>query len=227
MLGRGFAVAVGLGYAFATAVTIARAFEGLDFLRSFRWPLYAAEAAILALISLMTIAGATFHVTGLAATCVTIFAFMLAKYDSESSLAPLVGISTGLLAIVYVRAGQGSIRMLPSARLAMLMASVFFAVLAILRMEDPAISLDWQRVRTPAGGIEVRQFPDTGKCRPGPPGAKDVDEIDSGCSDAIPARRAGWVIGLTASSAALAIAALARAPRIRRLSDGTPVPTWM
>jgi hypothetical protein len=227
VLARGFAVAVGLGYAWAAAVTVERAFVGLDFLRSFRWPLYSAEAAILALIALITIAGATLHVAGLAAASVTILAFMLAKYDSESALAPLVGVSTALLLVVYVRAGLGSIRMLPRARLALLMASVFLAVIAILRMEDPAISLDWQRVRTPAGGIEIRQFPDTGNCRPGPPGAKDVDEIDSGCSESIPAERAGWVIGFTASSAALAIAALARAPRIRRLSDATPVPIWM
>jgi hypothetical protein len=224
---RGFTILLGLGYAVAAAITIQRAYVGLDFLRSFRWPLYAAEGAIFALIAFMLIAGATVHIAALAAACATIASIMIAKFDSESALAPVVGVTTGLLGLAYVRAGFGSIRLLPIARIALLVASVVLAGFAVLRMEDPAISLDWQRVRTPAGAVEVRRFLTTGGCGPQPSGPKDIDEIDSGCAESVPSGRAWLVIALTAASAATAIAALWGSPRLRRLSDGTEVPIWM
>lgn len=227
VLSRGFTIAVGLGYAVAVGVLVQRAFTGADFLRSFRWPLYSGEAAILALIALMFIAGATIHVTGIAAGCATVLMLLLAKFDSESTLAPLVGITTGVLGFVYVKAGLGSIRMLPITRLAMLLASLVLAAFSIARMEEPTIQMDWQRIRTAAGGVELRRFVGEGKCKLKPPVAKDIAEIDSGCSESIPAKRAGYVIGYSAASAVLALGALIRAPQVRRLSDGTPVPPWI
>ena len=225
--GRAFAVAAGLGYAIAAGAVVQRAFVGEGFLRSFRWPLYSAEAAILSLIALMILAGATMHTAGLAVACTSIVAIMIAKYDSESGLAPLVGVSTALLVVVYARAGLGSIRLLPAARAALLFAAAVFAVIAILRMEDPHVTLDWQRLRLQNGTIELRTFRDVGTCLPRPPGGKDVSELGSGCSESIPVARAGWVIGLCGASGALIVASLAGVPRVRHLSDGTPVPLWM
>ena len=227
VLARGFTFAAGLGYATAAAVTIQKAVSGPGFLRSYRWPLHASEAAILALIALTFILGATVHVGGVAAGCAMVIAIMIANFDSESALAPLVGISTGLLALVYFRAGWGSLRLLSHLRILMLLAAVALAVLAITRMQETPIQLDWERVRTSSGVVELRRFPGVGGCVPGPPVAHGTDFLDEGCSESIPHKRAWVVIGYSTVAAALVLAALVRTPSLRRLSDGTEVPTWI
>jgi hypothetical protein len=226
-LARVFTLAAGLGYAVAAAVTIQKAFSGLGFLRSYRWPLYASEAAILSLIAMMFILGATVHVAGIAAGCAMVLAIMAAKFDSESALAPLVGISTALLAFVYFRVGWGSIRLLPGVKVLMLLAAVVLTVLAIGRLEEEPIQLSWERVYTASRSVELRRYPDVGVCIPGPAAARDRDFIDSGCSESIPHKRAYFVIGFSTLAAALVLAALMGAPQLRRLADGTEVPTWI
>jgi hypothetical protein len=226
LLGRVFAAGVGLVYAWAAAVTVSNTFSGLAVLRTFRWPLFAGEAAILVLIAVLTIAGATLHVADLAVACTTMIALMIAKYDSESGLAPAVGVSTALLAFLYVRGGWGSIRVLATPRRVAIVLAAVFAVFALWRMEEPAFRVEWQRVRTPAEGVRLRTFRFSGTCAGYIAGGKDIDEIDSGCIDVIPVKRAGYVIAYATLSGALAVAAVAGAPRVRRLSDGLTVPTW-
>lgn len=227
VLARGFTFAAGLGYATAAAVTIQKALSGLDFLRSYRWPLYASEAAILALIALTFILGATVHVAGLATGCAMTIAIMIANFDSESALAPLVGISTGLLAAIYFRVGWGSLRLLSRPRVLMLLATVALAVLAVARMEEMPIQLNWERVKNPSGVIQLRRFPGVGACSPGPAVAHGENFVDEGCSESIPRTRAWFVIAYSTVGAALAVAALKGAPPLRRLPDGTEVPTWV
>jgi hypothetical protein len=227
VVARGFTFAVGLGYAIAAAVTIQKAFSGLDFLRSYRWPLYASEAALLALIALTLILGATVHIAGLVTGCAMLIAVMVANFDSESALAPVVGISTGLLAVIYFRVGWGSLRLLSRLRVLMLLATVALAVLAIARLEETPIQLNWERVRTPSGSIQLRRFPGVEECTPGPAVAHGDNFVDEGCSESIPRKRAWFVIGYSTIGAALAIGALQGAPALRRLPDGTEVPTWI
>jgi hypothetical protein len=226
LLGRFFAAGVGLTYAVSAAVTLARIFEGLPALRSFRWPLFAGEAAILVLIALLTIAGATIHIADLAVAGTTMLALMIAKYDSESGLAPAAGVSTALVVFLYARGGLGSIRALATPRRVALVLAGLLAVAALWRMEEPLSRVEWQRIRTPAGGARLSSFRIPGTCATYLPGAKDVDEIDAGCIDVIPAKRAGFVIAFATLSGALAVAGVAGAPRVRRLFDGTAVPTW-
>jgi len=226
VLGRVFAAGVGLAYGWAAAVTIAKIYDGPSFLGSYRWPLFAGEAAILALIALLTLTGATIHIADLAIAATAMVALMVAKYDSESGLAPAVGLSTASLIAVYVRGGWGSIRVLSVARRVALVLAAAFVVMAIWRMEEPPSRVEWQRVRTPSGGVALRSFRIPGTCASYIAGGKDVDEIDSGCVDVIPAKRARYVIAFSTLSGALAVAGVAKAPRVRRLSDGMTVPTW-
>jgi hypothetical protein len=226
LFGRVFAAGVGIAYGWAGAVTVAKIFPGLSTLRTFRWPLYTGEAAVLFLIAALTLAGTTLHVADLFIACLTIVMLMVARYDSESALAPAVGISTALLVFIYVRGGWGSIRQLHMARKAALLLAVVFAVMAIWRMEETPERVEWQRLRTRSGSVQLRAFRFPGSCEGYFAGGKDISEIDSGCIDAIPAKRAGYVIAFTTLSGALAIAAVAGAPKVRRLSDGLAVPTW-
>ena len=226
LFGRLFTVGAGLAWTWAAAVTLAHTYDGLPGLRSFRWPLFAGEAAILALLGLLAIAGGTIHIASLVTACTAMVAFMIAHYDSESSLAPAVGLSTAALAYIYVRFGMGSVRVLAEPRRVALALSVVFAVVAMAEMQEATNLLEWQRVRTPAGGVELRTFISQGRCSAFLSGPKDIDEIDSGCEEIIPARRAGYVIGFSAAAAALALVAVVGAPSLRRLSDGMLVPPW-
>jgi hypothetical protein len=226
LLGRFFAAGVGIAYAVAAAATLSNIFSGPESLRSFRWTLPAGEAAILALIAILTFAGATLHIADLAVGSATMLALMIARYDSESALAPVVGFSTALIVFIYVRGGGGSFRALDVRRQVALAFAVMFAVFAIWRMEEAPFRVEWQRVRTPAGEVRLRAFRFPGTCAEYIAGAKDVSEIDSGCIDVIPSKRAGYVIAFTIASGALALVGVAGAPRVRRLSDGMTVPTW-
>jgi hypothetical protein len=226
LLGRVFAASVGLAYSWAAAVTVAKIYRAPSVLGNHGWPVFAGQSAILGVIALLTLTGATMHVADLVVASAAMVALMIANIDSESTLAPAVGISTILLAFVYVRAGWGSMHLLSVVRRLTLVGAVIFVVAAIMRMQEPTFRVDWQRVRTPAGGIQLGSSPTPGTCRDFIAGAKDVDEIDSGCIDVMPAKRAGYVIAFATLSGALAVAGVARAPRVRSLPDGTTVPTW-
>lgn len=226
LLGRVSAVGVGLAYTCAAAMTVAKIFTEPPYLGNHGWPVFAGESAILAVVALLTLTGATVHIANLALAIAAMVVLMVAKIDSESTLAPAVGLSTVLLAFLYVRAGWGSLRLLSVARRVALTCALIFVVAAIWRMQEPPFRVEWARVRTPSGGIELTSAQIGGTCKDYLAVAKDIDEIDSGCLDVIPAKRAGYVIAFTTISGALAVAGVARAPRVRMLPDGLTVPTW-
>jgi hypothetical protein len=206
------AFVVGVGFAVAAAVSAVRPFGVVAETQSARWPLFAADAATLALVALLAFAGSLAHPATLAEGSVVLFAYFFANYESESVVIPGIAVAGAALAFAYFRAG-GGIPALGPRRIVMLGLSTLFALASIIAMQAPGAVLEWQHVRTASGGVEFREIKTTGDCAVYESIPKDIDEIDSGCAPIISARRARYVIGYSAASALLALIAIAGASR--------------
>lgn len=205
-------IAVGLGYAVAAGITASHAYDDPEFLRSYFWPLAVAGAALLGVPAVLSFLGALVHPAGLLVASVASFVYFIGSYDSESVWGPLLALAIAALVYAFVIAG-GGVRVIGRMRLAILGVAIVIATAGVIAMQAPKQTINWERMRTPSGGIELRIDVFDTTC--GPAVAKDIDEIDSGCQKIVPARRAKYVVGYSAIAVLLATVGLAGAPKKR------------
>jgi hypothetical protein len=212
--GRLVAAGTAAGFAVAAVALIAQIFTGVEALRSFQWPALAAGGSQVAALAILTAAGAVVHPAALLGVAFSGLAYALGGFDSESVWAPLVFFAIVAVAVAYWRLG-GGIRALSTVRLVVLSLSVVAMLAGVIALQAPTKNLLWYRIRLANGRVQTQTFLSEGGC--GVETAKAENQIDEGCESIIPARRARFVIGYSAAAVVLGIAAVAGAPRTRKL----------
>ena len=210
---RWIAIVVGVGALAGVAISIHQMYSTYAELRHLRWPLSVAAAVMWAGLAILAFAGARWHSTALLVAIVAGTVEVLGDYDNESWHVPLLSVAVIVLFVAYLRRGD-RLKALPPVRLGLLAVSLILALLAVGRMQVPPDAMNWERVRTVSGSIEVRSFIGAPPCAP--PSPKTELLLDQGCDGVIPAGRAWLVIGYVAAAMVIGVAAVAGAGRKER-----------
>jgi len=177
-------------------------------LRSLRWPLAVAAAVLWVGLAVLSFAGARWNGSVLLVAVIAATIEVLGDYDSESLYVPLLSFGAIALVVAYRQSGD-RVRSLPRGRQVLLALSLTAALLAVAQMQVPPDAMNWDKVRTVAGAVEVRSFIGAPPCAPLSP--KSDLLIDQGCDRIISAERVPLIIGYAAAAMVLGIAAVANA----------------
>jgi hypothetical protein len=206
------AVLVGFGALAGAAISIGQIFATDTELRSLRWPLQVSGAVLYVGLAALSFAGARWHAGVLVGAAVVSTVEVLGDYDNESWHVPFLSLAVIALVVAYIRSGE-RVRRLPRARLALLAGSLALGLLAVSQMQAPTDVMNWERVRTVAGSMDVRTFVGAPPCAPPSPQTELL--LDQGCDDVIPAERARLIIGYAAAAMVVGAGAVAGASKDR------------
>ncbi|MFY9588330.1 MAG: hypothetical protein WAT66_12825 [Actinomycetota bacterium] len=203
---RWIAVLVGVGALVGAAINIHKIYATYSELRGLRWPLAVSAAVLWFGLAVLCLAGARWNCGVLLVAIIVATVEVLGDYDNESWHVPLLSIAVIALVVASRQSGD-RVRELPPARIALLVVSLTLGLLAVAQMQVPDDTMNWERVRTVTGTIEVRPFVAPPPCAPLSPKTELL--LDQGCDDVIPAERGRLIIGYAAAAMVVGAAAVA------------------